>query len=160
MKKFIIGAILFLSLGVLQAQDYETSIGIRTGLSNGITFKHFVSRYNAFEGILSTQYGGFIVSGLYEFHNPLEDLGLNWYYGIGGHLGYFNGNRTNYPGWWEMNKTDSYTILGADAIIGIEYTFYEAPISLSLDWKPGFNLLGHSGFWGDNFALSIRYILK
>lgn len=160
MKKIIIGVIIFLSTGVLHAQDYQTSIGIRTGLSNGITIKHFVSRYNAFEGILAIRYGGFIASGLYEFNNELKEPGLNWYYGIGGHLGYFNGHRNSYPDWWGLNRDDSYTIMGTDAIIGIEYTFYEAPISLSLDWKPGFNLLGHSGFWGDNFALSIRYILK
>lgn len=160
MKKIIIASVLFLCVGLLQAQDYQSSIGIRTGLSNGVTYKHYISRYNAVEAIFAIRYGGFMVSGLYEFNNEMEEPGLNWYYGIGGHLGYFNGNRTSYPGWWESNRVDAYTILGADAIIGIEYAFYDTPVSLSLDWKPAFNLLGHSGLWGDNIALSIRYILK
>jgi hypothetical protein len=161
MKKFIIGAMLLLSVALLQAQDYQSSIGVRLGLSNGIIYKHFISKENSIEGILATRYGGFLVTGLYEFNNELkEESGINWYYGIGGHIGYFNGNRTSYPGWWESNRDNPYTILGADAIIGIEYTFYDTPVSISLDWKPGFNLLGHSGVWGDNAALSIRYILK
>lgn len=160
MKRLIIVIILFLSIGIIQAQNYQTSIGVRSGYSNGITFKQYDSRYNAFEGLLATQYGGFILTGLYEFNNEFSESGLNWYYGFGAHLAYFKGNRNAYPYWWGTNRTDAYTILGADAIIGIEYTFYETPISLSLDWKPAFNLFGHSGLWEDNIAFSIRYILK
>lgn len=160
MKRLIIVIILFLSLGIIQAQDYQTSIGIRSGYSNGINVKHFVSQNYAFEAILATQYGGLILTGLYEFNNEFRDSDLNWYYGFGAHLAYFKGNRNAYPYWWGMNRTNAYTILGADAIIGIEYTFHETPISLSLDWKPSFNLFGHSGFLEDNFAFSIRYIIK
>ena len=160
MKRLAIVIILFLSMSIIQAQDYETSIGLRSGYSNGITVKHFGSQNYAFEGILATQYGGLIITGLYEFNNEFNGSDLNWYYGFGAHLAYFKGNRNHYPYWWETNRTEAYTVLGADAIIGIEYTFHDIPISLSLDWKPSFNLFGHSGLLEDNFAFSIRYIIK
>jgi hypothetical protein len=49
-------------------------------------------------------------------------------------------------------------VVGIDGIIGMEYNIEEIPFNISLDWKPGFNILGHTGFWGDELALSVRYI--
>lgn len=160
MKKLFITSIFILLCGIIQAQDYKTAIGVRMGQSQGISVKHFTSRYTAVEGIFSSRFGGYIVTGLFEFNNEMYEPGLNWFYGIGGHAGYFPGNRTNYPDWWENNPDDPYTILGADAILGMEYVFYNAPISIALDWKPSFNLIGLSGIWGDNVCLTIRYTLK
>ena len=77
---------------------------------------------------------------------------LNWYYGGGAHIGFWNGNSS----WGERDR--AYTIIGIDGIIGIEYNFTEAPINIGLDWKPAINLTGYTGFWGDGGALSVRYI--
>ena len=48
--------------------------------------------------------------------------------------------------------------IGIDGIIGIEYNIEPIPFNISLDWKPGLNLIGYTGFWGDELAFSIRYI--
>jgi opacity protein-like surface antigen len=136
------------------AQDYTTGIGVRGGYFNGVTIKHFVSEKAAFEGILSSRWHGFQVTGLYEIHNQaFQTNRLNWYYGFGAHVGFWDGNRTN---WGERDT--NYTVVGIDGILGLEYNFTEVPINLSLDWKPSFNLAGYTGFWGDGGALSIRYI--
>ncbi len=155
MKKLILSfTFLFFLSGVTLAQNYTTGIGLRGGFSNGLTVKHFVSANNALEGILSTRWGGFNVTGLYEIHNyPFAVQGLSWYYGFGAHIGFWDGNDV---GW--ADDDGAYTVIGADGVIGLEYNFVEVPINLSLDWKPSLNLIGHSGFWGDGGALSIRYI--
>ncbi|MCX6253729.1 MAG: hypothetical protein NTV31_04540 [Bacteroidia bacterium] len=155
MKKIILTFILALSIVILaSAQEYKTGVGLRGGFSNGLTIKHFVSEKAAFEGLLSTRWQGFDITGLYEIHNQaFEVQHLNWYFGFGAHIGFWNGD--NVP-WGDPNT--SYTVIGLDGILGIEYSFNEAPINIGIDWKPAFNLIGYSGFWGDGGALSIRYI--
>jgi hypothetical protein len=49
-------------------------------------------------------------------------------------------------------------VVGLDGILGLEYSFVGIPINISVDWKPAFNFAGHSGFWADGGAISIRYI--
>ena len=147
-----------LSLSVimkLNAQDYNTGIGIRGGLFNGLTAKHFIANNTALEGILWVRWGGFNITGLYEIHDQAFNTPrLNWYYGFGGHIGFWEGNK-NHP-WFDDDE--SYTLIGIDGIIGIEYNIEPIPFNISLDWKPGFNIIGDAGFWGDELAFSIRYI--
>lgn len=150
MRKIALTFILVVGIIALtKAQEYKTGIGLRGGLSNGLTLKHFVNKKAAFEGILSTsaKWGGGEITGLYEIHNPAFDVEhLNWYYGFGAHLGSYNGG------------TISGTIIGIDGILGIEYSFSEAPIGIGLDWKPVINIIGNNEFWPEIAALSIRYI--
>ena len=153
-KLFFVFVLLITSTLMSNAQDYGTGIGFRGGLSNGLTVKHFISSENAIEGILSTRWHGFNITGLYEIHSQAFDTpGLKWYYGFGGHLGFWDGR---YSPWWD--DTDSYTVLGIDGIIGLEYSLADVPINVGIDWKPGLNLVGYTGFWGDELAISIRYI--
>ncbi|GAB2620375.1 hypothetical protein [Belliella aquatica] len=158
MKKVIYTLILFafMSLGnEALAQGYNTGIGLRAGSGNGLTVKHFISQKAALEGILYTRWRGLIVGGLYEVHNDIREVqGLQWFYGGGAHLGTWNANRGNTP-WGEPNR--SYTVFGLDAIIGLDYKFQDAPVNLSLDYKPAFNFSGYNGWWGDEVALSIRF---
>lgn len=155
MKRILLTIILFISmLPFLQAQEYSTGIGLRSGFANGVTLKHFQSSDVAIEGILTTRWHGFMVTGLLEFHNDLDPSGLSWFYGFGGHVGFFGGYN-DHP-WFDDDK--DYTVIGIDGILGLEYVFEAVPISLSLDWKPAINLNGNSGFWGDDGAFSIRYV--
>lgn len=157
MKKLLFAVTLALCLiSFSHAQDYNTGIGLRAGLYNGLTVKHFLSEKAAVEGILASRWSGFEVTGLYEIHaRAFEVDRLNWYYGIGGHVGFYNGDKTK-DSWGTAGTT--YTVIGIDGILGLEYNFTEIPINLSIDWKPAFNLTGYSHFWGDGGALSIRYI--
>ncbi len=155
MKKLLIATVFVFSLVFnLSAQSYQTGIGLRGGFSNGLTIKHFLTESTAVEGILSTRWRGFLITGLYELERTTSVSGLDWYYGIGGHVGFWNRVRDNNP----FFDNDGGTVVGVDGIIGIEYTFDEIPINLSLDWKPAFNLIGYTGFWGDNGAFSIRFV--
>lgn len=157
MKKIILTLTLVIFIAVFaEAQDYNTGVGLRLGFSNGLTVKHFISDRTALEGLLSTRWRGFEITGLFEVHNPAFDVErLNWYFGGGAHIGFWNGDYT-YDRWGDAGT--NYTVVGVDGIIGIEYNFEEFPLNVGLDWKPSFNLTGFSGFWGDGGALSIRYI--
>jgi len=155
-KSLLISALLIVMVISSHGQDYKTGIGFRGGLTNGLTVKHFLDGRNALEGLLATRWRGFEVTLLYEIHNPAFNVErLNWYYGFGGHVGFWNGDYT-YK-YWGYEGT-SYTVAGIDGVIGIEYNFSAVPINIGLDWKPALNLIGYSGFWGDNGALSIRFI--
>lgn len=155
MKKLLLVLIIACFWGVkLNAQDYSTGIGLRGGWGTGLTIKHFLNDETAVEGILDSRWHGFSVTGLYEIHSQAFDTPrLNWYYGVGAHLGSWNGDY--YRGY---NNGTTYTVLGADGILGLEYNFKEIPFNIGIDWKPVINLTGSSGFYGDGGALSIRYI--
>jgi len=154
MKKYLIALLFGLSALTLQAQNYTSSIGVRLGFYRGITYKHFLSEKVAFEGIAMSRYRGINLTALLEFHNPISEVeGLNWYYGFGGHVGYYNSYYYSY-----YSGLDHYhLIIGVDGILGAEYTFSELPFTISLDWKPTFNLFGGYYFNGDSGALSLRY---
>lgn len=155
MKKLMLVLLISMFWGLKSnAQDYNTGIGLRGGWGTGLTVKHFLNSKAAVEGILDSRWHGLGITGLYELHTRAFDVDrLNFYYGVGGHLGFWDGQ---YYRSYDNSKT--YTVIGIDGILGLEYNFKEIPFNLSLDWKPTFDLTGNSGFWGDGGAISIRYI--
>ena len=160
MKKLLL---CFLVIGTFttfktSAQSYTNAIGARLGFTQGITFRHFLHEEAAIEGILSTRWNGFLLTGLYEVHKQLSGE-LNWFYGGGAHIGYWSNPPARVRG---DHIRDSYTVVGVDFILGLDFTFPDIPINLSLDWKPAINLIngniiGDGPFWIDGGALSIRY---
>ena len=157
MKKIaVIVLFVFCLISISNAQDYKTGIGLRGGFDYGLTIKHFTAEKSAFEFLLASRWRGFEITGLYEIHNQAFNAErLKWYFGFGGHIGFWNGNYTH--DYWG-NPGTNYTVVGIDGILGLEYSFKEVPINIGLDWKPAFNFVGYSGFWADEGAISIRYI--
>lgn len=148
LKTFLFAALLLLTASTISAQNYRTGVGARVGFFNGITVKHFVSPGNALEGIVNFRWGGAIVTGLYEWQQPIHSApGLDYYLGLGAHIGFFD----NYK--WD----DTSTVVGADLVAGLEYTFPTAPFSIALDYKPAFNFIGDNHIWADGVALSLRF---
>lgn len=157
MKKIFLLLFFAASAQLANAQAYQTSIGLRAGVAPGITLKHFVNPNAAFEGILTTRGKGINITGLYEWHGPLGEVpNFFWYVGGGAHIGFWDDNSYSR----DEPFTGSYFIIGLDGILGMEYTFEEIPLNLSLDWKPTINIIERSGFWGDELAISVRYIIS
>jgi hypothetical protein len=157
MKKLVvIGLFLFCLVSISKGQDYNTGIGLRGGFDYGLSVKHFISEKSALEFLLASRWRGFEVTGLYEVHNQVGDVDrFKWFFGFGAHVGFWNGDYTH--DYWGYPGTN-YTVVGLDGILGLEYSFKEVPINLSLDWKPALNFIGYTGFWADGGALSIRFI--
>jgi hypothetical protein len=154
MKKIILLSLFVIAAFVHgNAQDYNTGIGLRAGFFSGLTVKHFINQSHAIEGILSSRWEGIDLSGMYEIHQlAFNAPGLNWYYGVGAHIGFWDGNNGN----WDDD--DDHSVVGISGILGIEYSFRNAPINIGIDWKPVLNVIGDSDFWADGGAISIRYI--
>jgi len=155
MKKVLLVLAIVLALNITaNSQDYRTAVGLRAGVPYGLTVKHFMNETNAFEGILASRWGGFSITGLYENeHWTGEYPGLNWFWGFGGHIGFWDAG--NNP---RVNATYTGSVIGVDGILGLEYTFDEIPLNLSFDILPTINLIGYSGWGGINSAISIRYV--
>ena len=152
MRKFR-GLVLLLLLTVLfnrlSAQDYKFAMGIRFStwsptISSSVSIKYFASERAAIEGLVS--FGNrFGIGALYEVHQIIGGTpNLNWFYGGGAYIGF------------QYNNV--YT--GPMGVVGIDYKFDNAPVNLSLDWKPELDISPAINFVPDAIALTIRFILK
>lgn len=151
-------AILFcIALGAKAQSGYTTGIGLRGGNASGLTVKHFIRSDAAIEGIISTsfRYRGTVVTVLYEKHaQAFNASGLQWYYGLGGHVGFYNGH--DYYSRGHRRYNDNVFGVGIDGILGLEYYIRDIPFTVGADIKPYLNLPAGGGFW--NAALHVRYV--
>lgn len=166
MKKIILSAFMLLGLAFsAQAQDIsKNALGLRLGDNDGfggeVSYQRGLSKNNRLELDLgwrnSNDVDALKIVGLYQWVWNI-DGGFNWYAGIGGGLGSWSYNG---PG---NSDPDGGTFLLAAGDIGIEYNFKEAPIQLSLDFRPelyfGDNRSDFDNYdrFGPDIALGIRY---
>jgi hypothetical protein len=132
--------------------DYQTSLGIKV-YPGAISVKHFIQPKVALEGLGYMSSNGFRLTGLYELHDHLGDIeGLKWYLGGGAHIGIWSDNWKNqYP------TRNAGMAIGVDGVIGVDYKVKGAPLNLSFDWQPSFNLIGYNYFEGGWGGLGVRY---
>jgi hypothetical protein len=130
----------------VSAQDYKVAFGLRFStaaptISNSVSVKYFLDESNAVEGLVS--FGSrFGLGGLYEKHQLIGGTpAFKWFYGGGGYIGFQNNN----------------TYLGPQGIVGLDYKFQNAPLNLTLDWKPELDIIPKINFVPDAFALSARF---
>ncbi|PPK85152.1 hypothetical protein CLV84_2044 [Neolewinella xylanilytica] len=142
-----------------QAQDFGSALGVRLGSPLSVSYKNFLSRTSALEvyaGIRNYgEYGWFSINGAYQVHTDIAQVyGLQWYYGGGAGLQFWNYDRT----------VENSVTLGLSGYLGLQYTFYGAPVTLSLDWVPTL-FVGRKldddirAFGAGHGALAVRYIL-
>lgn len=165
MKKLILFAFILLGLGLNSyAQDItKNALGIRLGDNDGfggeISYQRGLIKNNRLELDLGWRdgkdYSAFKLSGLYQWVWKIED-NFNWYAGIGGGIGSWNGDDLTVNGVRLNGESETVIFVAGD--IGIEYNFQEVPIQLSLDFRPEiyFNDNTNNDF-GPDIALGIRY---
>lgn len=143
---------ILLSLGLIiagafsvNAQDIsENAIGIRFSGGNGvggeITYQRALGENNRLEIDLglANEFTNFKATGLYQWVWNLEDK-FNWYAGAGGGIVSAGG-----------------TGIYAAGVVGIEYDF-DAPILLSLDYRPEIGISGGLSGLNSDVALSVKY---
>jgi opacity protein-like surface antigen len=146
MKKvvFVFGLLVSLTLSV-NAQDIaDNAIGLRLSGGNGaggeISYQKALGNNNRLEIDLglANEFANFKATGLYQWVWSLEEQ-FNWYAGFGG--GIVSANGTG--------------IYGA-GVIGIEYDF-NAPVLLSLDYRPEIGVAGGLDGLNSSFSLAVRY---
>lgn len=137
MKRIIICAfVAMLAFGFsnqAKAQDYNTAVGLRFGGTSGLTIKT-----RGFEGIVGFWGNGFSLTGLAEKHTMAFDSpDVNWYYGWGGHVAFYNDGDPRYDyGRGDRRYDDSEVGFGIDGIVGLEFSPREIPLAFSLGLKP------------------------
>lgn len=152
MKKIVVllGLLTLLTVYRTQAQsmgsEYRTAIGAKFW-PGGLTVKHFIRDNRALEGIAYFWGHGFRFTGLYEVHGDINAVpGLKWYVGPGLHIGAYNDH------YWRGNDhyEDGSASFGLDGVLGLDYKINGAPIALSIDINPYFELLHHPyvDVWG------------
>ena len=146
MKKvvFVFGLLVSLTLSV-NAQDIaDNAIGLRLSGGNGaggeISYQKALGNNTRLEIDLglANEFADFKATGLYQWVWSLEEQ-FNWYAGFGG--GIVSANGTG--------------IYGA-GVIGIEYNF-NAPVLLSLDYRPEIGVAGGLDGLNSSFSLAVRY---
>ncbi|WP_397447344.1 hypothetical protein [Polaribacter sp. R77954] len=146
MKKiYLTFGLLLTTILTINAQDIsENAIGLRFGGGDGvggeITYQKALGNNNRLEIDLglANEFTNFKATGLYEWVWSLEDK-FNWYAGFGGGI----------------VSADGTGIYGA-GVVGIEYNF-NAPILLSIDYRPEIGIAGGLDGLNSNVALSVRY---
>ncbi len=132
--------------------DYKTALGVKV-YPGAVSVKHFIQPNTALEGLGYISSDGFRLTGLYELHYNLGDVeGLKWYIGGGGHMGIWSDSwKTKYP------NREAGLAIGVDGVIGVDYKIKGAPLNLSFDWQPSFNIIGYNYFEGGWGGLGVRY---
>lgn len=152
MKKTILFFAFILALSfTANAQEISSNaIGIRFGGGEGasgeVSYQKFLGSNNRLEINLglANDVTDFKATALYQWVKRL-DGNFNWYVGFGGGiLSYDN-----------IANDAELGIYGA-GIIGIEYNF-DAPILLSIDYRPEVGIAGGLDGLNSDVALSIRY---
>lgn len=137
----------------------KNALGLRLGSNDGfggeISYQRELNDNNRLELDLgfrnSNEVDAFKVIGLYQWVWNIED-GFNWYAGAGGGLGSWSHKQNN------LNDNGVFIVATGD--IGIEYNFQQAPIQLSLDYRPEFYINSDNyrkDNYGSDIALSVRY---
>jgi hypothetical protein len=137
-------ALFMTTIFAINAQDIsDNSIGLRfnqgKGLGADISYQKKMSDKNRLEINLGLRdaFQSFKGTGLYQWVWNLEDK-FNWYAGFG--AGFDSG----------------YSALFGAGVIGIEYNF-NAPVLLSIDYRPEIGITGNYDGIGSSFALAARY---
>jgi hypothetical protein len=148
----------------LYERPYNTALGVRIGGTSGVSIKHFYTNTAAFEGLIGTFGNGFSLTALLEKHrNAFEAPGLNWYWGAGAHVAFYNGNAYYKVGGREISERESDDVaFGVNGIIGLEYSLPEdIPVAFSLDFKP-FVEIDTDGDVGvaPDLALGIKFLIR
>lgn len=162
MKKFIFLTILFFP-AIAFAQMFDNAFGIRAGQTPGIEYRFYTNDANSYKFLLGTRDDGLQFHAFKEFHKydlfTFTDQ-LIFFYGVGIHVGYEQWDKHYVNGNVQWYEEESAFLTGLDGLVGLEYLFYEVPISLGLEVKPYFDILGRDAFRFEpfDFAFTIKYL--
>lgn len=152
---FICCFLLFCSIQMIIAQDYNHAIGLRLGTYIGASYTSFQSENRSIEGIAGIKRQAnqtdYVFGGFYKFHVDLSaDMpSLNCYAGLGSLFfieDEFGSNKFNFA---------------PSAIIGLEYSLEQSPINFFIDMAPHFNVTTKvDSKFNVHANIGVRYILS
>ncbi|SIS77404.1 hypothetical protein [Belliella pelovolcani] len=154
--------LILFTLTDVQAQRYGTAAGLRLGSNDysrtlGLTAKQRILKHTTLEGIIQSDFSrNTTMHLLLEQHKPIISKRFNYYYGLGYSFGWEESQVKN-PATMEIITTYGNATNGIDLIAGIEMTVLNTTISL--DYKPNFNMSGREEFFRGQVGISARTVL-
>lgn len=167
MKRFLLILVVVLAGHIVYGQGFNQAAGIRGGLTSGLEYRYYTSDAQSFKALLGTRsFGsnrGLQLHLLTEYYRyDLFDFSyqLVFYYGFGAHTGYESWDETETDSQISRQVTETAFVAGIDGLAGIEYLFYEAPVTAGIEVKPYFDILGRDGLNAQplDFAFTIKYL--
>ena len=145
MKKILISLFAVLALTTAAHAQYNHALGVRVGAGSAfgaeLSYQGFLTDINRIELDLGANFGSYNAVSLAAVYQ--------WHWFLAGGFGFFAG-----PG-VQGYIVESHAGLGVGGQLGFDYQF-SAPIQLSLDFRPMWNLFTNTGF-NYGAALGIRY---
>lgn len=154
--------LILFTLTDVQAQRYGTAAGLRLGSNDysrtlGLTAQQRILKHTTLEGIIQSDFSrNTTMHLLLEQHKPIISKRFNYYYGLGYSFGWEESQVKN-PATMEIITTYGNATNGIDLIAGIEMTVLNTTISL--DYKPNFNMSGREEFFRGQVGISARTVL-
>ncbi len=159
---FLLTLILSFFYSNVQAQRYGTSAGLRLGSNDvsrtvGISVQQRILKHVTIEGIVQSDFNtNSTFHALLEKHHSIISKRFNYYYGAGISFGMEESFVKN-ADTKEIVRTYGNATTGIDLIGGIEMTIANATISL--DYKPNFNMAGREEFFRGQVGISARMVI-
>ena len=146
-----------MALSEVNAQNYNSAIGAKLGYGLVASYKKFLNEKSAVDLFAGLRWGGLAAGAYYELHYDISSVDrLQWYWGGG----------ASFTTWDYGVLNETYFELGVSGVLGLDYSFDNIPLNLSVDWAPTIVLLDNyewgtlSRFRGGYGALTARYILN
>lgn len=157
----IVAACLFAASFISNAQNYDWALGVRGGgNSSGVSLKYVWSDWYALElgydfvypvDALDMRYGNqFSVINIWN--RPIINFDFIFFYGVGMHGGSYLIKK-------EGEEQKSRFGAGLDWVAGLEYKIPIAPVAISLEYRPFFNLFPvKPRFYLANLGLGLKLV--
>lgn len=165
MKRLLIISLFIFASYHIFAQGFTQSVGVRGGISSGFEYRFFTNDANSYKFLISARdrHREFKIHAFKEFHKyDLFDFSdqLVFFFGAGVHLGFESWDVVHFQQNTRWEQTRSSVIAGLDGLAGLEYVFYEFPVSAGLEIKPYFDIFGKEVFDLQLFdiAFTIKYL--
>ena len=148
MKKILITLLALVALTTAANAQYSNALGVRVGAGSAwgaeLSYQGYLGNINRIELDLGAHFG--------RYYNAVSIATVyQWHWFLAGGFGFYIG-----PG-IQGYIIDKHLDLGVGGQVGIDYQF-NAPIQLSLDVRPMWDILGYTGAaFNYGAALGIRY---
>lgn len=156
----ILACLIAFSASEMNAQNYNSAIGAKLGYGLVASYKKFLNEKSAIDVFAGLRWGGLAGGAYYEMHYDISSVDrLQWYWGGGASITTWDNGVFN----------DTYFELGIAGVLGLDYSFDNLPLNLSVDWAPTYVILDSwdddvwgklNKFRGGYGALTARYILN
>lgn len=138
-------------------QNYDSAVGLRLGAPLSLSYKKIIQENKALEGYIGTRgkngYRYVNFTAAYHIIQPIDFLDLEelyYYYGVGVSV---------YSWSYDLEGPNQSVTPGIQGQLGLEYTFTDQPLNLTLEWTPTIFLSSEFSTFKPYLSIGVRYVL-